>query len=428
MQSRTKRRLVVVLLTALVTGLTAVIALNFVPSEKRLDHGVEHLYAVRDPQLLREMGVLLGPGIVQGNRVEALQNGDEIFPAILEAVASAQKTITLETYIYWSGDIGAQLAAALSERAKAGVKVHVLVDWAGSHKLDGALVEQMERAGVDVHHYRPLAWYHLGRINNRTHRKLLVVDGRVGFTGGVGIADKWSGHAQDPDHWRDVHFRIRGPAVAQLQTAFNDNWMKTTGRVLNGPDYFPELQAEGSTPAHLFLASASGGSESMQLMYLLAITAATERIDLCAAYFVPDPLLAKALLDARARGVAIRVLLPGEHTDSESVRAASRGSWGPLLEAGIEISQFEPTMLHSKVIIVDGFLVSVGSTNFDPRSFHINDEASLNVYDPEFAAQMTRVFEADLQRSKRYTLEDFQARSWTERVAEKIVVPVRSQL
>lgn len=423
-----RRKVLVIIATVLLTGFAVVFALNFVTSQKRLEHGLVHRYEITDPQLEREMGVLLGPGIVPGNQIDVLQNGDEIFPAMLEAIASAKQTITFESYIYWSGDIGGRFADALSERAQAGVKVHVLVDGVGAHKLEDSMIDRMKAAGVDFHWYRPLAWYHLGRINNRTHRKLLVADGRVAFTGGVGIADDWNGHAQDADHWRDIHFRMRGPVVAQVQAAFNDNWLKTTGRVLNGAEYFPELSEAGPSHAHLFLASASGGSESMQLMYLLAITAATKRIDLCAAYFVPDKLITEALLEARKRGVVIRVLVPGEHIDSESVRAASRASWGPLLEAGIEIHQFEPTMMHSKAMVVDDHLVSVGSTNFDPRSFHLNDEASLNIYDGELARKMTESFEADLKRAKQYTIEDYRSRPFSERVAEKIVVPVRSQL
>lgn len=412
----------------LLTLLGVLVVMNLGSSQKKLEHGTAYLYPLRDPQFLREMGVLLGPSIVPGNRIEALQNGDEIFPAMLAAIDEAKSTITFETYIYWSGEIGRQLATSLSERAQAGVKVHVLVDWVGGAKMDDELLTRLTDAGVELHHYRPLSWYHLGRVNNRTHRKLLVIDGRVAFTGGVGVADQWTGHAQDPEHWRDVHFRLTGPVVAQVQAAFNDNWTKTTGRVLNGPKYFPELSEEGTSPAQLFVASPAGGSESMHLMYLLTITAATKNIDLCAAYFVPGGLITRALLEARKRGVAIRVILPGEHIDSEAVRAASRESWGPLLEAGVEIYEFLPTMLHSKVLIVDGLLVSVGSTNFDIRSFRLNDEASLNVYDELFAAKMTQTFESDLLRARRYTLEDYGKRSWTERWAEKLVVPIRSQL
>lgn len=339
--------------TVVLTVLAVVLAMNFATPEKKIDRKVVHRHAVADPQFRREMSVLLGPAIAPGNRVTAFQNGDQIFPAMLEAIRGARRTINMETYIYWSGDTGQTFADALCERARAGVAVHLVVDWAGSIRMDDALLGTMQDAGVRVEHYRPLRWYNLGRLNNRTHRKLLVVDGRVGFTGGVGIADQWSGHAQDPDHWRETHFRVEGPVVAQLQSAFNDNWIKTTGELLNGPDHFPPLERAGDMDAHLFIASPAGGSESMHLMYLQAVAAAVRSIDLCAAYFVPDHLIAQALLAVRQRGVRVRVLLPGPHIDSETVRLSSRASWGPLLEGGVGIHIYQPTMIHVKLLVVD---------------------------------------------------------------------------
>lgn len=415
-------------ITALVTILVAALAMNFKTPEKTLERKIEHRYAVSDPQFRREMGVLLGPGIVPGNVVTDLENGAEIFPAMLEAIRGAQKTITFETYIYWSGDIGQKFADALSERARNGVSVKVMIDWAGSIKMEDSLLQTLEGAGVEVHQYRPLKWYNIGRLNNRTHRKLLVVDGRIGFTGGVGIADIWEGQAQDPDHWRDLHFRVEGPVVAQFQSAFNDNWIKTTGVVLNGEDYFPPLQPAGAMDAHMFVASPAGGSESMHLMYLLAIAAAERSIDLQAAYFVPDDLIIKALLAARHRGVRVRVVVPGKHIDSETVRLASKAHWGELLLGGVEIHEYQPTMMHNKLLIVDGLMVSVGSTNFDVRSFRLNDEASLNVYDPDFAARMTEVFEADLKPTVQYTYRMWKERPLKEKLVEKFILPIKSQL
>jgi len=417
-----------IVLTAAITVLAVVLAMNFSTPEKKIERRVEHLHAIGDPQFRREMSVLLGPAILPGNQVTAYQNGDEIFPAMLGAIASARETITFETYIYWSGDIGQRFADALCERAQAGVAVHLLVDWVGSIKMDESMLQQMQDAGVLVERYRPLHWYNLDRMNNRTHRKLLVVDGRVGFTGGVGIADQWTGHAQDPEHWREAHFRIEGPAVAQMQSAFNDNWIKTTGHLLNGPAYFPPLEPAGDMDAHLFIASPAGGSESMHLMYLSAIAAAEHSLDLTASYFVPDELIGKALVAARQRGVRVRIMLPGRHIDSETVRLSSKASWGPLLQAGIEIHEYQPTMLHVKLLVVDGELVSLGSTNFDIRSFRLNDEASLNVYDRDFAARMTKVFEADLKDSVQYTYEMWDRRPLREKLAEKFVRPLRSQL
>ncbi|SEL57260.1 cardiolipin synthase [Pseudoxanthomonas sp. GM95] len=414
--------------TVLLTGLGILFAVNFSTPEKKLEHVPRHQYGVDDPQFKREMSVLLGPTVLPGNRITVLNNGSEIFPAMLEAIGSARQTITFETYIYWSGKIGRQLSDLLSQKARSGVAVTITIDWAGSIKMDEDMLAHMEAAGVRIQRYRPLRWYDLHRMNNRTHRKLLVVDGRIGFTGGVGIADQWMGHAQDPDHWRDTHFKVEGPVVAQLQAAFNDNWIKSTGRVLNGPDYYPRLDQAGHSDAQLFLASPSGGSESMHLMYLLAIAAANKQIDLAAAYFVPDALITQALLDASKRGIRIRILVPGPHIDSDAVRLASKASWEPLLKAGVEFSEYQPTMLHTKLLIVDGLLVSVGSTNFDIRSFRLNDEASLNVYDPAFAAVMTQVFERDLRKATPYTLEDWRSRPVKEKLFEKIVLPIKSQL
>lgn len=423
-----KRMLWTIAITALATLLLVVLSFNFMAPEKKLERKIEHRYAVSDPQFRREMGVLLGPAILSGNRVVDLENGDQIFPAMLEAIRGARKTITFETYIYWEGNVGQQFADALAERARAGVAVNVTIDWVGSITMDEKQLKEMQDAGVHVERYRPLHWYNLGRLNNRTHRKLLVVDGRVGFTGGVGIGDPWLGHAQDPDHWRDVHFRIEGPVVAQFQAAFNDNWIKTTGEVLNGPDYFPPLDTAGGMDAHMFISSPAGGSESMHLMYLMAIAASEHTIDLEAAYFIPDDLITKALIAARHRGVRVRVLVPGKNTDSDAARFASKEGWGPLLLAGIGIWEYDPTMFHNKVLIVDGELVSVGSTNFDLRSFRLNDEASLNVYDRGFAARMTEVFEADLKPARRYTYETWERRPLKEKLVEKFVLPIKSQL
>jgi cardiolipin synthase len=342
------------------------------------------------------MGVLLGPPILDGNRFEVLLNGDEIFPSMLAAIRAAKKSITFESYIYWSGDIGREFADALAERARAGVKVYVLLDWLGSSKLDPKQIETMVDAGVSVRRFHEPAWYHLDKMNNRTHRKVLVIDGKVGFTGGVGIADVWSGHAQDPDHWRDTHFRAEGPVVAQMQAVFMDNWIKVTGEVLHGTDYFPPLDKPGSSHGQMFSSSPEGGSESMHIMYLLAITAAAKSIHLSSAYFVPDELARKALIAAAKRGVRVQIITPGEHMDAETVRKASRAQWGELLEAGIEISEYQPTMYHCKVLVVDGLWISVGSTNFDNRSFALNDEANLNILDAAFAARQIAVFEQDL--------------------------------
>lgn len=404
---------------AITIVLTLLVA-NLAEGEKRIQTQVESLYAVTDTQYLRSMGVLLGPAILEGNQVRYLENGKEIFPAMLGAIRSARREVTFETFIYWSGEIGREFADALCERAQAGVKVHVLLDWAGSVKMDRVLLAEMQRCGVEVERYHKPNWYDLTRLNNRTHRKLLVVDGIIGFTGGVGIADQWTGDAQDPQHWRDAHFRIEGPVVAQIQAVFIDNWMKATGRVLHSADYFPEVADAGDVRAQMFSSSPTGGSESMHLMYLLSIASAKKSILLSSSYFVPDALAIGALVEAARRGVRIRIIVPGEHIDADVVRRASRARWGKLLAAGIEIHEYQPTMFHCKVMVVDGFLVSAGSTNFDNRSFRLNDEANLNVYDEAFARQMSEVFERDVQRARRITLAQWRARPLPEKAIEQL--------
>jgi cardiolipin synthase len=257
---------------------------------------------------------------------------------------------------------------------------------------------------------------------------LLVIDGRVGFTGGVGIAEQWTGHAQDTEHWRDLHYRVEGPVVAQMQAAFMDNWIKTSGVVLHGSDYFPELKPVGDEAAQMFMSSPNEGSESMRLMYLLSINAAEHSIRIENAYFVPDDLTIAALIDARKRGVAVSVLVPGTLIDTETVRKASRARWGKLLQAGVAIFEYQPTMLHCKLMIVDDLWVSIGSTNFDNRSFRLNDEANLNVYNRSFAQRQIEVFDEDLRHGKVYDYARWAARPWTDKVLEQLAALLRSQL
>jgi cardiolipin synthase len=423
-----KRMIYAGLLGALIMFVATLAVMNFMSAEKQIERSLEHKYGVGDPQFRRELGTLLGPTIIDGNRIQNLENGAEIFPAMLAAVREAQHSINFETYIYWSGDVGRTFARALEDRARAGVKVHVLIDWVGSQKMEEALINEMKGAGIEIQRYHPLHWYNLGRMNNRTHRKLLIIDGRVGFTGGVGIADQWDGRAQDPEHWRDSHYRLDGPAVAQMQAAFMDNWIKTTGKVLQGVEYFPPLQPDGEALGQVFTSSPSGGGDSMQLMYLLSITAAEKTIDISAAYFVPDELTRKALRAALLRGVRLRLIVPGEHTDADVVRSASKSDWGELLQAGALIYEYQPTMFHCKTMIVDSQLVSVGSTNFDNRSFQLNDEANLNVYDKRFAERLEDVFEQDLLRSRRVSYEQWRHRPWRQKVMEKMSSLLGSQL
>ncbi|MBB5398372.1 cardiolipin synthase [Paraburkholderia sp. BR13439] len=419
-------------ITAFVTLVIVLVIANLSSGEKKIEHKIERLYKSEDPQFLRSMGLLLGPPVVPGNRFEMLLNGDQIFPSMLEGIRSARETITFETFIYWSGEIGEQIARALADKAREGIAVHVLLDWVGCSKMDRRYLQLLREAGAEVVKFHKPHWTGLGRMNDRTHRKLLVIDGRIGFTGGVGIAPEWTGHAQDEKHWRDTHFRLTGPAVAHMQAVFMDNWIKATGNVLHGPRYFPHIDAEpkgeGEGFAHMFSSSPSGGSDDMQLMYLMAITAATRSLQLASAYFVPDKLTINAIVEAAKRGVKVQIVTPGKRIDTHTVREASRACWGDLLKAGVEIYEYQPTMFHCKLLVVDEYLVSVGSTNFDNRSFKLNDEANLNIYDRAFARQQTAAFNDDIAKSKRITLEAWTRRSFTEKVVEKFVRLLDTQL
>lgn len=420
MRGMTRRRWPLVALTACLTLLVTLLAVNLMGGEKELDQRVERIYGTADPDFRRAMASLLAAPVLPGNRVTDLQNGDEIFPPMLEAIRGARTSITFETYIYWSGEIGKAFADALSERARAGVPVHVLVDWVGSMKMEDHFLAQLRDAGVELERFHRPHWYTLSRLNNRTHRKLLVVDGRVAFTGGVGIADQWQGAAQDPDHWRDTHYRLEGPAAATFQAVFLDNWTKVTGRVLHGPAYFPAIEPAGDAAAQMVSSSPTSGSESIHLMYLLALAAASRSILLSSSYFVPDDMTVDALVAAVQRGVRVRIVTPGPVIDTTLVRAASRARWGELLAAGVEIAEFQPTMYHVKMLAIDGRFVSVGSTNFDNRSFRLNDEANLNVYDEAFAARAEAVFQADWALAKPVTWADWARRPWREKVMEHV--------
>ena len=380
-------------------------------------------YTVRDPQFTRTVGTLLGPPLVDGNRVETLVNGKQIFPAMLDGIRSAKKSITLETYVYWKAAISKQFTDALAERAQAGVKVHVLVDWVGSGKIDQKYIKQISDAGGEVHEYHafhpldPASWHN---IDHRTHRKILVIDGKLGFTGGVGIADEWTGNADNRKHWRDNHYRIEGPVVGQLQAAFCDNWMQTTGQVLEGDNYFPKLDNAGTQWAQMFRSSSNGGSENMELLFLLSISGAGQNIRMESAYFDPDALTRKRMIEAARRGVKIQILVPGENIDEKVVRAASRAHWGDLLKAGIEIYEYQPTMIHCKLMIVDDTWVTIGSANMDNRSFRLNDEANLDVHDEKFAGEQVAIFNNDLQNARQITLQLWEARSFREKLANAL--------
>ena len=372
---------------------------------------------------------LTGAPVSTGDDVDLLINGDEIFPAFLETIDAAERSINLLTYVYWRGDIADEVAAALCRRAKAGVEVNVLLDAIGTAKMERGVLKTMQDAGVRVRRFRPLKPYAIRRANNRTHRKILVADGTVGMTGGLGIAEEWTGNAQDPDHWRDTHVRVRGPVVRGLQGAFLENWLEATGEVLTGDAYLPDLEpVDSGGPMQVVRSSAGVGDTEVEALYFLALASARRRIDLTAAYFAPRPAFVEALTDAAQRGVEVRLLVPGPHIDKGFVRMAGRAAYDELLDAGVRVWEYQPTMLHAKSLCIDGVWSSVGSVNFDNRSFQLHDEATLCVQSERFAERLTEQFERDLEAADEMRAARFARRGPVHRVQEKALQLARREL
>jgi cardiolipin synthase A/B len=381
------------------------------------------------PDFLRAAEAITGAPISWGNEVELLVNGDRIFPCYLETIRQAKKTVCMPTYAYWRGDIADDVAQALCERAQAGLEVNVIIDAMGGVQMKPDVFKRMVDGGVRVSRFRPPKPYAWRRLANRTHRKILVADGCVGLTGGVGIAEEWTGDAQDPDHWRDTHVRVRGPIVRGLFGAFAENWLEATGEVLVGDGYTPELEGkDDGGPMQMVRSSAGVGDTNVEALYYLAIAAAQETIDLTAAYFVPRPAFSDALVAAAERGVKVRILVPGEHIDKGFVRVGGRASYDELLDAGIEIYEYGPTMLHAKTLVLDGVWSSVGSVNFDNRSFQLHDEATLCAQSETFAAELTEQFERDLQVSERIEPERWSDRGPVQRSTEAVTKLARREL
>lgn len=393
-----------------------------------LRYHMKHQFGVHDLAFLQTMHALTGAPLSTGNRIDVLKNGVEFFPAMLTAIRAAKKTINLEFYIYWDGEVGRIFAEALAERSRAGVAVKVILDAVGSAPMSQSLIDFMARNGIDLEWYHPLRWYTLSRVNHRTHRKLLVVDGTVGFSGGVGIADEWKGDADAPNHWRETVVRVEGPAVTQMQFAFMDNWVKSRGELLTGLDYFPAVEPTGDCLAQVIKSSPSEGSSTVKLLYIVSIVSAARSIYISNAYFVPDRDTLRALEGAVRRGVDVRVIVPGEHVDVPIVRQASRLHYDMMLRRGIRIFEYQPTMMHAKTMVVDGIWSTIGSSNFDDRSFRLNDEVNVNVYGEAIAAKMESMFMADLARSEEITARRWPRRPRFARIKEAIAGVFKPQL
>jgi len=411
-------------------GMLAIAFVSYVlrPTETPPQLGLDHTDPAGSQPFLDTMAGLTGAGFVPGNVVDILNNGDEFYPAMLAAIRAARESICIEQYIFWAGRTGDEFSDALVERAKAGIPVKLLLDSVGSATIGEAIYKRLTDAGCEVAWYAPIRWYTVGRFNNRTHRKTLVVDGEVGFTGGAGIADHWRGTATLPDEWRDVMFRVRGPAVAPLLSGFAQNWLRTTGEIIQGEEFFPPIAPDGPLALQVIHSSPDAGASSARLMYYLAIVSARRKIDIVNPYFVPDETAIDTLVEAVARGVQVRVLVTGRRTDNWLARQNSRRLYGVLLDGGVKLYEYHHSMLHQKAMLVDGCWCTVGTSNFDNRSFAHNEETSLCLCDTRFAAAMTALFEEDLAASQPVLREDWQQRGWLTRAQELVASLLKDQV
>lgn len=393
-----------------------------------LEYHLQHTFAVKDAEFVGSALALADPVLIAGNKIEILDNGDRYFPAMLEAVRSAKKSVNFETYIFWSDVIGTQFRDAFCERARAGVEVRLLFDGIGSGwRLKNSDVKMMKEAGCKFTYYHPTHSLRVDRTNRRSHRRILVVDGRIGFTGSAAFADKWNGNAQDPKHWRDMQVRIEGPLVTKLQSAFQQHWVKTFGEALSGADQFPQLAPAGNLKAQI-VTSQSFSMAPVPLVQATAFSAAEHRIWIVNAYCTPTDNQVNLLVAAVKRGVDVRLLLPGKNDDQPLTKSAGRAAYGRMLEGGVKIFEYQPTMIHEKLMVVDGLFSMLGSSNLDARSSEINEELDVVVHDAGFGAQLEKGIEEDMKHSKEYTLEEFKNRSLWERVTEWLMLPFRSQL
>jgi cardiolipin synthase len=389
--------------------------------------------SVGEPSFYPTIAAHTDAPIIAGNSVKLLFNGEQTFPAMLEAIRSARKTITYTQYLYQDGAIAHEMAAALAERCRAGVRVHLLIDSHGGGKMPQEIPELWRNAGCQLEWFRRIKIvqfitpWELFRYNYRTHRRILVVDGRIGFTGGHGVSEAWTGDGRTDDHWRDTDARIEGPAVQQLQSAFVESWRETTGDVLGGEGYFPRLEQTGKIFAQVVKSSPFGGSFESYMLFLLSITSAKRSILISNPYFLPDERMQEALLEAAKRGVRVVALLPGK-IDHKLVYWASRSGFEPLLLGGIEIYEYQAALLHTKTMVVDGVWATVGSTNLDNRSFALNEEINLIMYDRGLAGELENSFREDLKYAKKLTYEAWKARSLYEKVLEWFTIPLREQL
>ncbi|TLD68389.1 cardiolipin synthase B [Phragmitibacter flavus] len=412
---------------ALVTGVACIAAILFIRRDL-IEYHPSHTFSVRDPEFFGSAHASADPIPVKGNRITLLHNGNGIFPELLSAIQGAQKTINFEAFIFHSGEVGNQFIQAFIDKAKAGVEVRIIVDGVGSGwSLNNSDVDRLKQAGCQFYYYHPARSIRLDRINRRTHRRLLIVDGNIGFTGGVGFGDDWRGDGNKTHEWREVHVKVEGPLVAKLQSTFQQHWLGVTDEILVGPHHYPMLKPAGNLKAQV-VASTEFSVAPLPLVQAVSIAAAEKTIYITNPYCTPTDDQIQLLNEAVKRGVDVRLLLPGVKNDQPATKAAGRTAYGKLLQGGVKIFEFKPTMIHSKTMVVDGMFSILGTSNLDSRSSQINEEVDLTVYDESFGKEMEQVFLKDLEQAGPYTYDDFKKRSLWDRFTEWLTWPLSSQL
>ena len=398
------------------------------PVEFPPQYGLDHDLEVGSREFLDTMAGAAGNEFLAGNSLTLLNNGDRFYPSMLKAIDDAEQSIAIEAYIYWTGEIGLQFARALAAAAQRGVRVKILLDAVGSSNIGKEILAILTTGGCNLAWYNPIRLTKLRRINNRTHRKSLIVDGVIGFTGGAGIADHWTGDAQDQKHWRDLQIRLEGPAVRPLQTGFAQNWLETTGELVTGPDFYPEPAAAGPLAIQTIMSSPETGASTVRLMYCLAIAAARTSIEIANPYFVPDHVAIDLFRDAVKRGVRVRVMVAGIRNDTLLARLNSSRLYGALLDAGVQILEYNRTMMHHKIMVVDALWSTVGTANFDNRSFSHNEESNVCLCDAAFAQELIATFEQDALVCDQVTKQQWQRRGVVERMLEDFASFVQDQV
>jgi cardiolipin synthase len=397
------------------------------PREHVPEYGLDGEIHIDSHAFLTSIVGTTGVPFIKNNKITVLTNGDQFYPAMLDDIAAATNSITMEAYIYWEGDIGRRFARALAAKCRAGVQVKLLLDAFGCSSIGKEIQNILKDGGCELVWYNPIRLRTLGRLNNRTHRKSLIVDGRIAYTGGAGIADHWTGNGQDPKHWHDVQIRVEGPGAVGLQTGFVQNWLDTTGELVSGEEFFPPCDAAGTMAAQTILSTPEAGSSGVRVMYYLSIVSARRSVYITNPYFIPDDSGTEILVAAARRGVNVKIMLAGIHNDMRISRYSSIHLYGKFLEAGIEIYEYNRTMLHQKTMVVDGIWSTVGTANFDNRSFALDEESNVCVYDRRLAAQLEAIFMEDMKECERITLAAWRSRGWKKRLFGGLCVFLKEQ-